>query len=227
MVYVAFCGAIYGEKRRNMRNSYLLQVPVILKHGALVADVPVITAVAAKGFAYCDLEYALFIVRPFAKSCPPQSADKPGVGFNNAYINLEKPSSSGSGPVSRSKMAFVINGKIKSFSSLKSPESLDDTALEAVSSKLADHDVFAPSVRYKIHIYNSGFTGVSPCAYRYFYGNYPIPKKRSKKPSSFAITPCFFSARFPPPKRDMGGSSLSMSVPVVLTAPSRNDISIN
>lgn len=50
MVYVAFCGAIYGEKRRNMRNSYLLQVPVILKHGALVADVPVITAVAAKGF---------------------------------------------------------------------------------------------------------------------------------------------------------------------------------
>ena len=140
MVYVAFCGAIYGEKRRNMRNSYLLQVPVILKHGALVADVPVITAVAAKGFAYCDLEYALFIVRPFAKSCPPQSADKPGVGFNNAYINLEKPSSSGSGPVSRSKTAFVINGKIKSFPSLKSPESLDDTTLEAVSSKLADHD---------------------------------------------------------------------------------------
>ena len=87
--------------------------------------------------------------------------------------------------------------------------------------------VFAPSVRYKIPIYNSGFTGVSPCAYRYFYGNYPIPKKRSKKPSSFAITPCFFSARFPPPKRDMGGSSLSMSVPVVLTAPSRNAISIN
>ena len=136
MVYVAFCGAIYGEKRRNMRNSYLLQVPVILKHGALVADVPVITAVAAKGFAYCDLEYALFIVRPFAKSCPPQSADKPGVG----YINLEKPSSSGSGPVSRSKTAFVINGKIKSFPSLKSPESFDDTAFEAVSSKLADHD---------------------------------------------------------------------------------------
>lgn len=33
-----------------MRNSYLLQVPVILKHGALVADVPVITAVAAEGF---------------------------------------------------------------------------------------------------------------------------------------------------------------------------------
>ena len=50
MAYVAFCGAIYGEKRRNMRNSYLLQVPVILKHGALVADVPVITAVAAEGF---------------------------------------------------------------------------------------------------------------------------------------------------------------------------------
>ena len=87
--------------------------------------------------------------------------------------------------------------------------------------------MFAPSVRYKIPIYNSGFTGVSPCAYRYFYGNYPIPKNRSKKPSSFAITPCFFSARFPLPKRDMGGRSLSMSVPVVLTAPSRNAISIN
>lgn len=36
--------------------------------------------------------------------------------------------------------AFVINGKIKKFPSLKSPESLDDTALGAVSSKLADHD---------------------------------------------------------------------------------------
>lgn len=50
MAYVAFCGAIYGEKCGNMRNSYLLQVPVILKQGALVADVPVITAVATEGF---------------------------------------------------------------------------------------------------------------------------------------------------------------------------------
>ena len=60
--------------------------------------------------------------------------------FNNTYINLEIPSNCGSGPVSRSKMAFVINGKIKKFPSLKSPESFDDTAFEAVSSKLADHD---------------------------------------------------------------------------------------
>ena len=61
--------------------------------------------------------------------------------FNNTYINLEKPSSSGSGPVSRPKTVFVINGKIKKFPSLLSPESLDDTAFDAVSSKLADHDV--------------------------------------------------------------------------------------
>ena len=67
--------------------------------------------------------------------------------FNNTYINLEKPSSSGSGPVSRSKTAFVINGKIKKFPSLKSPESLDDTALGAVSSKLADHDGMPDRIR--------------------------------------------------------------------------------
>ena len=36
------------------------------------------------------------------------------------------------------KTAFVINGKIKKFPSLLSPESIDDTAFEAVSSKLAD-----------------------------------------------------------------------------------------
>ena len=38
------------------------------------------------------------------------------------------------------KTASVINGKIKKFPSLLSPESLDDTAFDAVSSKLADHD---------------------------------------------------------------------------------------
>ena len=37
------------------------------------------------------------------------------------------------------KTAFVINGKIKKFPSLLSPESLDDTAFGAVSSKLADY----------------------------------------------------------------------------------------
>ena len=36
------------------------------------------------------------------------------------------------------KTAFVINGKIKKFPSLLSPESIDDTAFDAVSSKLAD-----------------------------------------------------------------------------------------
>ena len=38
------------------------------------------------------------------------------------------------------KTAFVINGKIKKFPSLLSPESIEDTAFDAVSSKLADHD---------------------------------------------------------------------------------------
>ena len=36
------------------------------------------------------------------------------------------------------KTAFVINGKIKKFPSLLSPESIEDTAFDAVSSKLAD-----------------------------------------------------------------------------------------
>ena len=49
--------------------------------------------------------------------------------------------------LSRSKTAFVINGKIKKFPSLKSPESLDDTALGAVSSKLADHDGMPDRIR--------------------------------------------------------------------------------
>ena len=46
----------------------------------------------------------------------------------------------GSSPQRCVKTAFVINGKIKKFPSWKSPESLDDTAFGAVSSKLADHD---------------------------------------------------------------------------------------
>ena len=44
----------------------------------------------------------------------------------------------GSSPVRTRETAFVINGK-KEFPSLLSPESLDDTALGAVSSKLADY----------------------------------------------------------------------------------------
>ena len=38
---------------------------------------------------------------------------------------------------------------------------------------------------------------------------------------------CFFAARFPPPKREIGGIRLSMSVPVVLTTPSRKAWSIH
>ena len=38
------------------------------------------------------------------------------------------------------KTAFVINGKIKKFPSLLCPESLEDTAFDAMSSKLADND---------------------------------------------------------------------------------------
>ena len=44
------------------------------------------------------------------------------------------------------KTAFVINGKIKKFPSLLSPESLDDTAFDAVSSKLADYSVKCGSI---------------------------------------------------------------------------------
>ncbi len=56
---------------------------------------------------------------------------------------------------------------------------------------------------------------------------YPIPKYFSKNPSSLVMMPCFFSARLPPPKRVIGGISLSISAPVVLTDPSRNAVSIN
>ncbi len=55
----------------------------------------------------------------------------------------------------------------------------------------------------------------------------PSPKYFSKNALSFSMIPCFFLARFPPPKRETGGISRSMSVPVVLTAPSRNAFAIN
>ena len=48
-------------------------------------------------------------------------------------------SHSGSYPLRFLKTAFVINGKTKKFPSLLSPESLDDTAFGAVSSKLAGY----------------------------------------------------------------------------------------
>ena len=53
----------------------------------------------------------------------------------------------GSSPQRCVKPAFVINGKIKKFPSWKSPESLDDTAFDAVSSKLADHDGMPDRIR--------------------------------------------------------------------------------
>lgn len=50
----------------------------------------------------------------------------------------------------------------------------------------------------------------------------PMPKNCWKNPCSFSMTVCFFLARVPPPpKRETGGISLSMSVPVVLISPSR------
>lgn len=54
-----------------------------------------------------------------------------------------------------------------------------------------------------------------------------MPKNRSKKPFNFSMMVCFFSARFPPLKREIGGISLSMSVPVVLTEPSRKALSMD
>jgi hypothetical protein len=47
--------------------------------------------------------------------------------------------------------------------------------------------------------------------------DHPLPKKRSKKALIFSMTVPFFAALFPPPKREIGGMSLSISVPVVLT----------
>lgn len=55
----------------------------------------------------------------------------------------------------------------------------------------------------------------------------PSPKYFSKNTLNFSIMPCFFFDRFPPPKRETGGISLSISVPVVLIAPSRKAFSIN
>lgn len=46
----------------------------------------------------------------------------------------------GSSPQRCARTVSVINEKIKKFPSLLGPESLDDTAFDAVSSKLADHD---------------------------------------------------------------------------------------
>ena len=52
--------------------------------------------------------------------------------------------------------------------------------------------------------------------------HYPIPKKRSKNACSRLMILFFLSTRpFPsPPKREIGGMRLSMSVPVVLISPS-------
>ena len=56
---------------------------------------------------------------------------------------------------------------------------------------------------------------------------YTKPKYFSKNSLSFSIMPCFLVARLPPPKRDVAGINLSISVPVVLTTPSRKAFSIN
>lgn len=53
------------------------------------------------------------------------------------------------------------------------------------------------------------------------------PKYFSKNFANRSITPRFFSARFPPPNLDTGGKIRSISVPVVFSAPSRKELSIN
>ena len=53
----------------------------------------------------------------------------------------------GSSPQRCAKTVSVINEKIKKFPSLLGPESLDDTAFGAVSSKLADHDGMPDRIR--------------------------------------------------------------------------------
>lgn len=58
-----------------------------------------------------------------------------------------------------------------------------------------------------------------PCLYN--------PKYLSKKFCIFSMTVFFFSCLLPPPNLDIGGSILSMSVPVVLTCPSLKLLSMN
>ena len=53
------------------------------------------------------------------------------------------------------------------------------------------------------------------------------PKYFSKNTFNFSITVFFFSCLLPPPKRDIAGSILSISVPVVRIAPSRKAFSTN
>jgi len=54
-----------------------------------------------------------------------------------------------------------------------------------------------------------------------------MPKYFSKNILSLSMTACFFLVLAPPPKRETGGISLSMSVPEVLISPSRNALSRN
>ena len=55
----------------------------------------------------------------------------------------------------------------------------------------------------------------------------PSPKYFSKNAFSFSMTPCFFLDLPPPPKRETGGISLSISVPVVFNVPSRKALATN
>ena len=68
------------------------------------------------------------------------------------------------------------------------------------------------------------FIFVIPNFFQFFW---ITPKYFSKNPFNFSITVFFFSCRLPPPKRDIAGSILSMSVPVVRIAPSRKAFSTN
>lgn len=52
------------------------------------------------------------------------------------------------------------------------------------------------------------------------------PKYLSKNACILSMTDFFFSCLFPPPNLDIGGSILPMSVPVVLTCPSRKLLSM-
>ena len=103
-------------------------------------------------------------------------------------------------------------------------ESIIAITLAMSLSSALNHEVFG--ILTKVLMYFS--LGQDPISYSsspFIKLAFPSPKKRSKKSFSFSIILCFLAALPLPPKRDIGGMSLSITVPVVLISPSLNAFS--